>query len=316
MGLRLPVAMLVVLFMAACSGASATPTSAPAGPISTTAVTPTVAPSTLTSTSTATTATSIIPSPTVAPPPTDTTTVPVPTPTVPTTTLPAPGTTAGSGAVLAGRIVVLDPGHNGRNHAHPEEINRLVDIGTGTKACNTTGTATADGYPEPRFNWEVAQRARAALEDLGATVVLTRPDNDGWGPCIDERARIGNEAGADAVISIHADGGPESGRGFHIIHPKSVAGLTDDIAEMSAHLARALHTSMRGTALLVADYIGQEGFSVRDDLGGLNLSDVPIVFLEAGNMRNSADAALLTDPHHQAEIADAIARAVVEFFAQ
>ena len=56
---------------------------------------------------------------------------------------------------------------------------------------------------------------------------------------------------------------------------------------------------MLATGRRVADYIGQDGFSVRDDLGGLNLSDVPAVFLEAGNMRNPADAALLTDPGHQ-----------------
>lgn len=308
MGLRFPAATLVLLFVTACSGASATPTTAPVPTSST--VPAAAATSTSTSTSTSTT-TATLPVPTVAPPTTATTT------TTTTTTLPAPpGTTAASRDVLAGRVVVLDPGHNGRNHAHPDEINRLVDIGTGTKACNTTGTATIDGFPEPRFNWEVAQKARAALEELGATVVFTRPDNNGWGPCIDERARIGNEAGADAVISIHADGGPEAGSGFHVIHPKSVAGLTDDIAEASANLARALNRAMRGTDLPVADYIGQDGFSVRDDLGGLNLSDVPIVFLEAGNMRNPADAARLTDPQHQAEIAGAITRAVVEFLAR
>lgn len=240
-------------------------------------------------------------------------TTPAPVPTVPSTTIPAPTATTMAQFPLAGRVVVLDPGHNGQNHAHPEEINRLVDIGNGTKACNTTGTSTVDGYSEARFNWEVAQLARAALESLGATVVMTRPDNGGWGPCIDERARIGNEAGADAVISIHADGGPESGRGFHVIHPDSVAGLTDDIAGESARLARAIHGSMIAIGRPVADYIGESGFSVRDDLGGLNLSDVPAVFLEAGNMRNPADAALLADPGHQAAIAEAIGRAVLEY---
>jgi N-acetylmuramoyl-L-alanine amidase len=239
-------------------------------------------------------------------------TTPMPSP---STSTEPPATTVGPDAPLAGRVVVLDPGHNGQNHAHPEEINRLIDIGNGTKACNTTGTSTVDGYPEARFNWEVARLARAVLEGLGATVVLTRQDNDGWGPCIDERARTGNEAEAEAVISVHADGGTEMGRGFHVIYPKSVAGLTDDIAEESARLARALHGSMLATGRPPADYIGEDGFSVRDDLGGLNLSDVPVVFLEAGNMRNPADAALLTDPGHQGAIAEAIGRAVVEFLA-
>ena len=51
-------------------------------------------------------------------------------------------------------------------------------------------------------------RARRVLRNRGATVVLTRDDNHSVGPCIDERARIANRAGADAKVSIHADGGP------------------------------------------------------------------------------------------------------------
>lgn len=114
-------------------------------------------------------------------------------------------------APFEGVTIVLDPGHNGMNWAHLDEINTPVDIGTITKACNTTGAATADGFPEATFNWEVALLTRTRLESLGATVILTRPDNDGWGPCITERAAIGNRSNAAAVISIHADGGPESG---------------------------------------------------------------------------------------------------------
>lgn len=114
---------------------------------------------------------------------------------------------------------------------------------------------------------------------------LTRSDNEGWGRCVDERAAIGNRNRADAVISIHADGGPDDGRGFHVIHPADTAGLTDDIYEDSLLLARALHDAYLETSMPIADYIGQDGYSERDDLGGLNLSDVPSVFLEAGNMR-------------------------------
>lgn len=252
---------------------------------------------------------------------TTTTTAPITTSTVGVTTTSTtmtstttPTTTSTTtGALLAGRTVVLDPGHNGMNWAHPEEINRQVDIGTGVKACNTTGTSTEDGYAEPSFTWEVAQRTVPLLEALGATVVLTRSDNDGWGPCITERAAIGNEAGADAVISIHADGGPATGRGFHIIHPAVVNGLTDDIADDSRRLAEALHAAYQTTGMPIADYVAEGGFSVRDDLGGLTLSDVPVVFLEAGNMRNVEDAALLQDAAFQDAIAQAIAEAVVVF---
>jgi N-acetylmuramoyl-L-alanine amidase len=63
----------------------------------------------------------------------------------------------------------------------------------------------------------------------------------------------------------------------------------------------------------IADYIGTAGFSERDDLGGLTLSDVPVVFLEAGNMRNHADAALLADPEFHKAIAETIATALIVF---
>lgn len=246
--------------------------------------------------------------------PSTTTQLGMPTTTSPTTSTTASATTSTAAPAttraepLAGKTVVLDPGHNGMNWAHPEEINREVDIGTGVKACNTTGTSTKDGYAEATFTWEVALVTVPLLEALGARVVLTRSDNDGWGPCINERAAIGNQAGADAVISIHADGGPNDGRGFHVIYPAVVEGLTDDIAAESRHLAQALHGALVATSMPIADYIAEDGFSERDDLGGLTLSDVPVVFLEAGNMRNVEDASMLRDTEFQ----EAIARAIVE----
>lgn len=210
---------------------------------------------------------------------------------------------------------MIDPGHNGRNRDFPDEINRLVDIGNGMKACNTTGTQTDAGYPEATFNWELASATRRALEAGGATVVLTRHDNDGWGPCITERAAIGNDAGADAVVSIHADGGPAGGRGFHVIHPEVLPGLTDDIAERSELLASMLRDAFVTTGMPVSDYAGVDGLSARDDLGGLNLSDVPTVFLEVGNMKNAADVALLADVGFRDLAAAAIVTALELFLA-
>ena len=61
-------------------------------------------------------------------------------------------------APLPGKTIAVDPGHNGRNWAHPEEVNLLVDAGTLRKACDTTGTATASGYSEPAFTLDVAVR--------------------------------------------------------------------------------------------------------------------------------------------------------------
>jgi N-acetylmuramoyl-L-alanine amidase len=226
-------------------------------------------------------------------------------------------TAAARESPLSGKTIAVDPGHNGRNWAHPKEINRLVDAGTLRKACDTTGTATASGYTEPAFTWDVAVRLRRMLRASGATVVLTRSSNAGWGPCITERAAIGNRAHADAAVSIHADGGPSSGRGFHVIYPPAIRGLTDDIARPSNCLALAMRRTYKaGTDLPYATYLGGNGLSVRSDLGGLNLSDVPKVFVETGNMRSGSDARLLESASFRERIARSIAAGLERFLSR
>jgi N-acetylmuramoyl-L-alanine amidase len=234
------------------------------------------------------------------------------------TALPGAGETAPfRESALSGKTIAIDPGHNGRNWAHPAEINRLVDAGTLRKACDTTGTATASGYAEPAFTFDVAVRLRRILRKAGANVVLTRTSNAGWGPCITERAAIGNRAHADAAVSIHADGGPPSGRGFHVIYPPSIRGLTADIAKPSRCLALAMRRAYRaGTGLPYATYLGGNGLSVRSDLGGLNLSDVPKVFVETGNMRNRSDASQLESPRFRERIARSIATGLARFLSR
>ena len=92
------------------------------------------------------------------------------------------------------KVVVIDPGHNGANSANPDIINALVPAGFGqTKPCNTTGTATNAGYPEHQFTWNVANDLRPILEASGITVVMTRSSDDGVGPCVNDRAAIGND---------------------------------------------------------------------------------------------------------------------------
>src|SRR5215210_7717325 len=124
---------------------------------------------------------------------------------------------------LAGKTVTIDPGHNGGNAAHAAQIARLVDAGTLRKACDTVGASTDDGYSEHAYNLDVALRLARVLRAQGARVVLTRTNDTGWGPCITRRAAIGNRARADAAISIHADGGPATGRGFHVIYPRPIS---------------------------------------------------------------------------------------------
>jgi N-acetylmuramoyl-L-alanine amidase len=218
---------------------------------------------------------------------------------------------------LAGFTVVLDPGHNGGNEKHPEIINKLVPAGPFKKPCNTTGTATVSGYSEHAFNWDVAVRLRAILERAGAKVVMTRPNDAGVGPCVNERAAIANKAHANAAIAIHADGAAPSGYGFHVIEPQLIKGYTDSIVAPSRKLGTAIRGAFHtGTGEPYSSYLGKSGLDVRDDLGGLNLSKVPAVFIECGNMRNPADAARETSAAWRQKAAQALATGLADFLSQ
>ena len=216
---------------------------------------------------------------------------------------------------LAGEVVVIDPGHNNGNFSHPDEINRRVNAGTLYKECDTTGTATASGYTEATYNYDVALRVKRILRRAGAHVHLTRTaSRPAWGPCITERAAFGNRLHADAAISIHADGGPSSGRGFHVIYPSWVRGYTDDIYADSYRLALDVRNAyLARSGMPYSNYVGSHGLNQRSDLGGLNLSNVPKVFIETGNMRNETDARLLTSAAWRERAAAAIARGISTF---
>ena len=82
----------------------------------------------------------------------------------------------------------------------------------------------------------------------------------------------------------------------------------DDASKRLAGLARG---SLVKKDVPVANYIaGGDGLDFRSDLGTLNLSDIPTVMVELGNLKNAEDARLMTTPKGRAAYAAALARAV------
>jgi N-acetylmuramoyl-L-alanine amidase len=234
------------------------------------------------------------------------------------------GSSAPSGGsadvAFAGVTIVVDPGHNGGNASHPEEISRPVVAAAdgSTKACNTTGTQTNDGrLTEAEFDFDVGVDLQKDLTRRGARVVMTRTSNDGVGPCVDERAEIANRAGAVALISIHADGNEAAGaHGFHVIRPLSDQMVVPALAKPSLFLAEAVRNSLVGAGVPTSDYVGTHGLDARDDLGGLNLSRVPAVLVELGNMRSAEEASKMESDAYRRRLARALAVGLQEFLEQ
>lgn len=206
-------------------------------------------------------------------------------------------------------IVFLDPGHNGSNDA---SISRQVPTGRGgTKDCQASGTSTESGFGEHTFNWDTVLRIRAELNALGVQTAMSRGDDTGVGPCVDERAAMANALKPDAIVSIHADGGPASGRGFHVNY--SSPPLNEAQARPTVQFAQIMRDQLVAAGIPAANYIGSNGLYPRADLAGLNLAQYPSILVELGNMKNPADSALMVSPDGQQKYADAVVKGIAGY---
>ncbi len=233
------------------------------------------------------------------------------------TTLVAPEAHA---APLAGTTVFLDPGHQGSAAGHRLDA-QVPDGRGGKKDCQTTGSTSVNGVPEHTVNWQITRLVKAGLESQGVKVVLSRPNDTGWGGCVDQRAAAASRSRAAVAVSLHADStsrGPDAGkRGFHIIVPKlpipdktvnrvqSGAGRTASVAMRDAFVSAGLRP---------ANYAGvRDGLQGRSDIAAVNLTTVPAVFIEMGNLSNPADAMALTSKDGQLKYALAITDGITRY---
>ncbi|MFZ1179136.1 MAG: Rv3717 family N-acetylmuramoyl-L-alanine amidase [Mycobacterium sp.] len=212
-------------------------------------------------------------------------------------------------AGVTGMAVFLDPGHNAVNDA---SITQQVPNGRGgTKQCNTSGTATNDGYSEHAFTWAVVALISDALNQKGVNTRLSRDSDNGVGPCVDQRAALANAMRPDAIVSIHADGGPASGSGFHVNY--SSPPVNEVQAGPAVRLAHTMRDALAQSGFQPATYIGSDGLYGRDDLAGLNLAQYPAVLVELGNMKNADDAARMASADGRAKYAAAVTQGIVAY---
>lgn len=220
-----------------------------------------------------------------------------------------PPTATAAPANIAGKVVFLDPGHNGANDA---SIGRQVPTGRGgTKDCQASGSATDGGYPEHTLAWDTTLRVRQKLTALGVRTAMSRGNDNALGPCVDERANMANSLQPNAIVSLHGDGGPQTGRGFHVNY--SSPPLNQAQSGPSVQLAKVMRDQMQASGIPPSNYTGQDGLYGRSDLAGLNLAQYPSVLVELGNMKNPADASLIESEEGRQKYADAVVRGIAGF---
>ena len=211
-------------------------------------------------------------------------------------------------ANIAGMIVFLDPGHQ----AAMADMGRQVPNGRGgTKDCQASGTSTDDGFAEHTFTWETTLKIRQLLAQYGVRTAMSRGDDTGPGPCVDARAQMANSLQPNATVSIHADGGPATGRGFHVLY--SSPPLNQVQAGPSVKFAQTMRDQLVASGIPAANYIGSNGLDARADIAGLNLAQYPSILVECGNMKNPQEGAAMATMQGWQTYANAICQGIAAF---
>ncbi|MFO8059255.1 MAG: N-acetylmuramoyl-L-alanine amidase family protein [Bacillota bacterium] len=178
---------------------------------------------------------------------------------------------------VSGRLVVIDPGHGGKD----------------------PGAIGVSGTKEKVINLEVALRVASLLRDAGVELVLTRTgDEDVY---IYDRPEMANALRADAFVSIHCNADPK-GRAegtetyYHSNHSNSM------------HLAEVIHAQ-------VVNAVGRPDRGVRfANFAVLRETDMPSALVEILYMSSAQDERMLLNPSVQQRVAEAIVMALEQFF--
>lgn len=208
---------------------------------------------------------------------------------------------------LAGLEICIDPGH-GITTAHAQEP--ISPHSNRTKSAYVSG-ASGLHTTEEALNLTVALQLRDKLQQMGATVLLTRETHEATISNI-ERAQIANQSNVDCCIRIHADGIDNSAvHGVSVLVPAGEFLGTPSIVHSSTSLGQKIVDA-------VAAQTGAQnrGIVQRTDLTGFNWSEVPCVLLEMGFLSNPEEEANLITPNYQQKIVSGIAEALVAWYTE
>ena len=194
---------------------------------------------------------------------------------------------------VSNKVIVLDAGHG-----KPDE-----------------GAQSSTGTTEAETNLKIALKVQSLLEQSGATVILTRSDDEAIYDLdsktlkqkkisdIHNRVKIGNEAQADIFVSIHLNKIPqEQYWGWQCFYKEG--------NEQSIKLAKSLQENLN-------ESIQKENKRVAMKLENVYIMkhvEIPISIVECGFLSNKEEEKLLLEDGYQDKLAWGIYNGIIDYF--
>ena len=189
---------------------------------------------------------------------------------------------AGAGVSLAGKVVVIDPGHGGSD----------------------PGICVA-GVAEADVAYDIAARVEGRLAATGVVAVLTR--GAGNGPESATRAALADEVRADVVLSLHCDGhaSPVPSGVASFYWGDSRVGSRSAVGARLAELVQSEVTARTGLVDLRTHAC---------TIYMVRLTKVPAVQVEIGYLTSPVDRDLLGRPDFRDAVAEALVIAIQRLY--
>jgi N-acetylmuramoyl-L-alanine amidase len=202
---------------------------------------------------------------------------------------------------LDGKIICIDPGHQEKGNSEQEPVGPNASE---TKDKVSSGCELDSGVAEYIVTMQIGNLTKKALEEKGATVLMTRESN-AVNISNKERAEIANKGKANAVVRIHVDGASDGGMSFYTISPSNPYQKTYNECNS---LAKAIEA-----ALVKSTGAKSKGIIAKDDYSGNNWCEVPCVIAEVGDAHNKTDSENLIKTKYQTKIAEGICNGIINF---
>jgi N-acetylmuramoyl-L-alanine amidase len=175
-------------------------------------------------------------------------------------------------------VVMIDPGHGGKD----------------------PGTIGIGGVQEKNVILPISQEVAAILEQQGVQAVLTRTSD--YFVSLEGRVQMADRANANLFVSIHANA-------ISMSRP-DVNGLETYYYSSGQRLAQTIHNSILQSVDVGDRRVRQARFYV------LRKSSMPSVLVEVGFLTGRDDSAKLANPNYRSQVAQAIARGILQYIQQ